>query len=145
MRLRAEIAKFGTVGAMAYVIDVGVFNLLRAETMSPIAHKPITAKIISSVLATLVAYLGNRYWAFRHREVGSHAQSLSLFFGFNVIGMVIAALCLAFTHYALGLTSTTADNISANIIGTGLGTLFRFWAYRRYIFTSRIEAEADAA
>lgn len=133
-RLQQELAKFGTVGAIAYVVDVGVFNLLRLEGISPISHKPITAKVISSVLATLVAYAGNRYWAFAHREVGRHRQSLPLFFGFNVIGMGIASLCLAFSHYALGLTSAAADNVSANIVGTGLGTVFRFWAYRRFIF-----------
>ena len=132
--MRQEIARFGTIGAVAYVLDVGVFNLLQLEGVSPIAHKPITAKILSSVVATLFAYTGNRYWAFAHREVGSHRQSLSLFFAFNVVGMGIASLCLAFTHYALGFTSTLADNISANLIGTGLGTLFRFWAYRRFIF-----------
>ena len=133
-RIRREIARFGTVGALAYVIDVGTFNLLQLEGFSPISHKPITAKLISSILATCFAYAGNRYWAFAHREVGSHRQSLSLFFAFNVVGMGIASLCLAFTHYALSLTSALADNLSANILGTGLGTLFRFWAYRRYIF-----------
>lgn len=137
--MRQEIARFGTIGAVAYVLDVGVFNLLQLEGVSPIAHKPITAKILSSVVATLFAYTGNRYWAFAHREVGSHRQSLSLFFAFNVVGMGIASLCLAFTHYALGLTSTLADNISANLIGTGLGTLFRFWAYRRFIFREAAE------
>lgn len=136
-RLQREIAKFGTVGAIAYLVDVGLFNLLRLEGVSPISHKPITAKILSSIAATLVAYVGNRYWAFAHREMGSHRQSLPLFFGFNVIGMGIASLCLAFTHYALDLTSAAADNLSANIIGTGLGTLFRFWAYRRFIFKAQ--------
>lgn len=133
-KLRAEVAKFGTVGAFAYVIDVAVFNLFRAETFSPIANKPITAKIISSVVATLFAYAGNRYWAFKHREVGGHAQSLALFAVFNVIAMGMAAGCLAISHYALDLTSAAADNLSANIVGTGLGTLFRFWAYRRFVF-----------
>ena len=136
-RVRREVAKFGTVGAVAYVVDVGVFNLLQLDAISPIAHKPITSKIISSVVATFVAYTGNRYWAFAHRTIGSHRQSLPLFFAFNVVGMAIASLCLAFTHYALGLTSAAVDNISANIIGTGLGTVFRFWAYRRFIFRSQ--------
>ena len=48
----------------------------------------------------------------------------------------MAALCLGITHYVLGFTSTAADNVSANIIGTGLGTIFRFWAYRRFIFVN---------
>ena len=47
--------------------------------------------------------------------------------------------CLWVTHSWLGsywpvLTSRLADNISGNIIGIGLATLFRFWAYRRFVF-----------
>lgn len=138
-RLQHEIAKFGTVGAMAYVIDVGIFNALRFSELSPISHKPITAKIISALVATVFAYFGNRYWAFRGRLARSHKESISLFFGFNGVGMAIAALCLAFSHYVLRLQSPAADNLSANIIGTGLGTLFRFWSYRRFIFTEQID------
>ena len=136
-RLRMEVAKFGTVGGFAYVVDVGVFNLLRFGDFSPIADKPITAKIVSSVIATFVAYAGNRYWTFSHREARSHAESLPVFFGLNAIGMGIAALCLGISHYVLGFTSPTADNIAANIVGTGFGTLFRFWAYRRYVFVDQ--------
>ena len=136
-RLRNELAKFGTVGGFAYVIDVTAFNFLRISDFSPIAHKPITAKIVSSIIATLFAYAGNRYWTFSHREAKSHAESLPLFFGLNVIGMAIAALCLGLSHYVLGYTSAAADNISANIVGTGFGTLFRFWAYRRFVFVDQ--------
>lgn len=136
-RLRNELAKFGTVGGFAYVIDVTVFNFLRVTDVSPITHKPITAKIISSVIATLFAYAGNRYWTFSHREAKSHAESLPLFFGLNVIGMAIAAVCLGMSHYVLGFTSAAADNLAANIVGTGLGTMFRFWAYRRYVFVDQ--------
>lgn len=136
-RLRNELAKFGTVGGFAYIIDVTVFNFLRVTDLSPIAHKPITAKVVSSVVATLFAYAGNRYWAFSHREARSHAESLPLFFALNFVGMAIAALCLGISHYLLGFTSAAADNLSANVIGTGLGTLFRFWAYRRFVFTDQ--------
>ena len=33
----------------------------------------------------------------------------------------------------LGFQTRLADNIST-IIGIGLGTLFRFWAYRKFVF-----------
>ena len=46
---------------------------------------------------------------------------------------MISTLCLVLSHYGLGLTSRLADNI-ATIIGIGLGTLFRFWTYRRFVF-----------
>ena len=48
--------------------------------------------------------------------------------------LLIALACLWFSHYALGLDNAVADNISANVIGLGLGTLFRFWSYRRWVF-----------
>jgi hypothetical protein len=38
------------------------------------------------------------------------------------------------SHYALGFTSVLADNISGNVIGLGLGTLFRFTFYRLWVF-----------
>lgn len=135
-----EIAKFGTIGGFAYVIDVSIFNFLRFTDFSPIAHKPITAKIISSVIATLFAYAGNRYWTFSHRETKSHAESLPLFFALNAIAMGIAAVCLGISHYLLGFESAAADNISANVVGTGLGTLFRFWTYRRFVFPAQSRA-----
>ena len=135
-RLRAELAKFGTVGGFAYVIDVGLFNLLRFSDASPINDKPITSKLVSAGIATLVAYAGNRYWTFKHREAKSHAESLTVFVGLNLVGMAIAAVCLYISHYVLGFTSAAADNIAANVVGTGFGTLFRFWGYRRFVFTA---------
>ena len=135
-RLRAELTKFGTVGGFAYIIDVGLFNLLRFSDASPINDKPITSKLVSAGIATLVAYAGNRYWTFKHREAKSHAESLPVFIGLNLVGMAIAAVCLYISHYVLGFTSAAADNIAANVVGTGFGTLFRFWGYRRFVFTA---------
>ncbi|MSW42688.1 MAG: GtrA family protein, partial [Actinobacteria bacterium] len=40
-------------------------------------------------------------------------------------------------------TSPLADNVSANVIGLGLGTIFRFWSYRRWVFPEVVSAEAD--
>ena len=63
--LYREAIKFGVVGAFAFVVDVGLMNLLRQTVME---DKPTTAKIISASVATLVAWLGNRAWTFRHRH-----------------------------------------------------------------------------
>jgi hypothetical protein len=51
----------------------------------------------------------------------------------------IGLACLAISHYGLGqiwpaLQSRLADNISGLLIGTALGTLFRFWSYKRFVF-----------
>jgi putative flippase GtrA len=135
--LLREIAKFGVVGLIALVVDVGLFNILRyAGGEGPFYDRPLTAKAISVIAATTVAYFGNRYWTFRHRGRTGMGREYFLFFLLNGVGMLIALSCLWFSHYALGLTSPLADNISANVVGLALGTIFRFWSYRRWVFPS---------
>ncbi len=137
-RLRAlvhEAAKFGVVGGIGFVVDVGTFNVLRfAGNPGVLEHKPLTAKAISVAVATLVTYFGNRHWTWRDRaRTGAHRE-VFLFFVLNAIGMAIAIGCLAFSHYVLDLRSVVADNVSANIIGLALGMVFRFWSYRTFVF-----------
>ena len=133
--LYRELIKFGAIGAIAFVVDIGVFNLLRHEVVGNLADKPLTAKTISVLAATIVAWLGNRYWTFRHRRRASRRREFVLFLLMNIGGLGIALACLGFSHYLLGLTSALADNIAGNMVGLALGTLFRFWAYRQFVFT----------
>ena len=144
--LRHEVAKFGTVGLAAYVIDTGTFNLLKYDG-GPISHKVITCKIISTSIAATFAYFANRHWTWKARARTGLAREYMLFFIFNGIGLGIALACLATTHYGFDLRSGLADNLSANVVGTALGTLFRFWAYRRWVFVDIEEPERseDAA
>ncbi len=139
-----EIAKFGVVGLVALVVDIGLFNILRfAGGEGPLYDKPLTAKAISVIAATTVAYFGNRYWTFRHRGRTHMGREYLLFFVLNGVGMMIALTCLWFSHYALGLTGPIADNISANVVGLALGTMFRFWSYRRWVFPEVPDNAAD--
>jgi putative flippase GtrA len=137
-RLKAEVAKFGAIGLIAYVIDVGIFNLLLHNSLS---GKPLTAKTISAIVATTFAYFGNRFWTFKSRARTSYRREYLLFVLLNGIGMGIQLTCLAMSHYLFGFTSTLADNISGNGFGLILGTLFRFWSYRKWVFLSHEPAE----
>jgi putative flippase GtrA len=124
-----ELLKFGMVGALAFVVDVGLFNLLLQRT-----GEPLTSKTLSTVTATTVAYLGNRWWTFRRRSRSGVGREYTLFFLLNGVGLAIALGCLAISHYLLGFTGRLADNIAANVVGLALGTTFRFWSYRRFVF-----------
>ena len=132
-----EIAKFGIVGLSALVIDIGLFNVLRfygPDGQGPMFDRPISSKIISVAVATTFAYFGNRYWTFRHRGRTNMGREYLMFFALNGAAMVIAIGCLWFSHYLMGWDSALADNISANVVGLGLGTMFRFWSYRKFVF-----------
>jgi putative flippase GtrA len=136
-----ELLKFGVIGAIAYVVDIGVFNLVYLWTDG---DKPLTAKTVSVVAATTVAYFGNRHWTFRHRGRSGLRREYLLFFVLNGVGLAIALTCLFVSHYLLGFESALADNISANGVGLVLGTMFRFWSYRRWVFPAALDEEAAA-
>lgn len=139
----AELARFGSVGAVAFVVDVGVFNLLRFGPGEVLGGKPLTAKIIAVTVATLVAWIGNRYWTFSGTRTLTPVRELVAFGLVNVLGMSVAVGCLAFSHYVLGLTSALADNISANVVGLLLGTAVRYFSYRQLVFTGGPVPSAD--
>jgi putative flippase GtrA len=139
-----ELAKFGSVGALAYVVDLGLFNLLSFGPGEVLGHKPLTAKVVSVAVATLVSWLGNRYWTFSARRTEARGRELTAFVVVNVGGMLIAVGCLAFSTYVLGLTSPLAKNVSANVVGLALGTAFRYLAYRHLVFTGSAEPVEDA-
>ncbi|PRY55885.1 putative flippase GtrA [Knoellia remsis] len=128
--LYREAIKFGIVGLLAFIVDMGSFNILRHTVLQT---KPTAAVIISASLATAFAWVGNRSWTFRHRRNRPAHHEAALFAGTNGVALVIQAVAIAFTNYVLDLQSLTADNI-AKVFAIGLGTLFRFWAYRRFVF-----------
>ena len=132
-----ELMKFGVVGGVAFVVDVSVFNLLLHAT-----DKPLTSKTISVVVATTVAYAGNRTWTFRKRGRSGVRREYALFFLLNGVGLLISLTVLAISHYLLDFTSQLSDNIAANVVGLALGTAFRFWSYRRWVFPAVRGAEA---
>ena len=130
-----ELLTFAVVGALGYLVDVGLFNVLRyAGEPGLLEDKPLTAKAMSVAAATVVTYAGNRHWTWRDRAWSSAHREFAIFVVLNAVGMVIALGCLAFSHYVLGFTGPVADNVSANGAGLVLGSTFRFWAYRRWVF-----------
>ena len=127
----SELTKFGVVGFLSLLVDLAVFN----AALAVLPHKPLTAKVISTVVSATNAYLLNRHWSFRARDrQHPFGRELALFMLLNAVGLLISLTCLATSHYVLGLDSRLADNIAANGVGLVLGTGFRFWSYRRFVW-----------
>jgi putative flippase GtrA len=134
--LLMEFIRFGLVGGVGFIVDVGVFNLLRITVLDPshVHGGPVYAKLISTALAIAINWLGNRFWTFRDRRRSDVLRESIEFVIVSVAGMGIPLLCLWISHYVMGLTSLWADNISSNVIGLGLGAIFRFVLYRVWVF-----------
>jgi putative flippase GtrA len=134
-----ELAKFGVVGATGAVIDLGGADYLHVH----LGVEPLIAKALSLTAATVVTYLGSRFWTFRHRVSLPLLRGGALFAVLNVIGLAIAEVVIAATTYGLGLTSELAYN-AASVVGTGLGTIFRYFSYKKWVFLADVPA-AEAA
>lgn len=134
--LLVQLTRFGAVGFIGLVIDVTVFNVLRLTLLDPanVDGGSMIAKVISTSLAIVVNWLGNRYWTFaatRRSEVVHEGVEFVLV---SLGGMLITLATLWFSHYVLGFTSLLADNIAGNGVGLALGTAFRFAFYRYWVF-----------
>lgn len=129
-KIAGEFAKFGTIGVINTVVNYAVFNAL---ILTIFAHGQLKANVVATVAATTLSYFMNRHWTYRDRPKSALRREYTLFFTFNLAGLVIELGVLALAKYGLGLTSLLALNV-AKTFGLGLGTIFRFWAYRTFVF-----------
>src|ERR1700759_228196 len=63
IELIPELAKFGVVGLIGSVIDLGGAAYLHGA----LGVGPMVAKGLAILAATVVTYFGSRFWTFRHR------------------------------------------------------------------------------
>lgn len=142
--LRDEVAKFGVVGLVSFVIDFGLFNALSMPA-GPLAHKVLTSKAIATTVAATFAYFANRHWTWKDRTRSGLGREYVLFFVLNGVGLGIMEACLLISRYGMGFDSALSNNISAYGFGLLLGTIFRFWAYRRWVFIDVAVTSDDKA
>lgn len=136
-----EIVKFGLVGVLNTLINLAVFNALLV-TVDNVGR--VKANFVATAVATVFAYLMSRYWTFKHRpSEHSTSREFLLFIVFNAIGLGIESALIGGTVYILGTSTIVAVNI-AKILGLGLGTIFRFWAYRTFVFKPATPAAAES-
>jgi putative flippase GtrA len=141
-----ELGKFGVVGAASFVVDLTISNLLLG------ALGPFWSAAVSMTVAATLAFAGNRFWTWRHRERSGLHREYLLYFAFNLVGLLISLACVWLTWSVLGhfwpatFHSRLAYNLAKNGAGMALGTLFRFWSYRRFVFPEvarAVDGEAE--
>ena len=136
-----EFAKFGIIGVIGLIITNGGYLLLHSHGAGP-----VTSATIATIVATTVAYIGNRYWSFAHRERTSVPREGLIFFVLNGIGLLIQDAVVAFNAYILHLEYHKLAEFVALNIGIGIATVFRFWSYRKFVWAAPAgDGDAGAA
>ena len=145
-----ELIKFAIVGATTFVIDSAIFYTLKLTILEP---KPVTAKVISGIVAVIASYVLNREWSFRNRGGRERHHEALLFFGFSGVGVLLSMAPLWFSSYVLELrvphVSLTIENIAdfvaAYVIGNLMQMAFRFWAFRRWVFPDQLGGALESS
>lgn len=134
-----EFLKFATVGAITFVFDTTLFYLLKLTVLD---DRPVTAKVIAVLLATVVSYVLNREWSFRARGGRRAPNEALLYFTVSgiAVGLYSAPLWISRyvlqlqTPYTSRLVEEVADFTAGQVLGILLGMAFRWWAFRRWVF-----------
>ncbi|WP_018134921.1 GtrA family protein [Acaricomes phytoseiuli] len=133
-----EVAKFGVVGGLAFVIDSLIFLWLLS---GPMRGSEVWAKALAAVVASIFSWVANRHWTFRHRRQTNVVREAVLFAVMNFIGLLIASACVWVAKYLLGMDDKFSLFIAGSVVGLFLGTVFRFFAYRFWVFNAELDSE----
>jgi putative flippase GtrA len=125
--LLKELTAFGAVGVLAFALDLGIFAWLND-------YGALKANCVSTVVSTAFAYVGNRYLSFSHRARTTIGRETSFFFGINLIALIFSELVIAFFVYVLDYGHNSSTVFLVKVVTIGIGTVFRFWAYKRFVF-----------
>ncbi|WP_242903151.1 GtrA family protein [Actinomadura terrae] len=143
---RRVLLKFGITGGLCYVVTTIIYYALKLTLLE---NKPVTALLVATAVATVLSYILQRQWAFRVTGSRRRFGEFLLFVLINAISMGINAIPLYAARYWFGLeqphvsqqVQEVSDFLSGMILGTLLAMLFRWWAYRRFVFGGRVLAQ----
>jgi len=137
--LLKELSAFGAVGAVCFVLDVGLFQLLYAS-----GSGAVTAKLVSTLVSTTAAYAGHRFWSFAHRERTGYRREYVAFVLVNGLTLLMGLAVVALVRHPLGQEHALVLQ-AANVASIGLGTVVRWFAYRRWVFPPKDQPAVAAA
>lgn len=134
--LYAEMLKFGAVGAVGVVADISTSNVLWKYT----DLSEWVAAAIGTTVATITAYIGNRYWTFRNRPDDDRRREMLLFALISAVGMAIEVGSVYVSSHYLGMHGALANNVAKFGFGLPVAGIFRFWTCHVFVFP---EIKAD--
>ncbi len=138
-----ELLKFAIVGGTTFLVDNGVWYLLKLTVLE---QKPTTAKAIAIIVATIVSYILNREWSFRTRGGRERHHEAALFFVISGMAVVVNLIPLYTSRYIFDLevphvtrfVQEFADFTSGSIVGMLLAMFFRFWGFKKWVFPDEL-------
>jgi putative flippase GtrA len=134
-----EVAKFGAVGGVAFVIDNGLTYYLMH---GPMTDSEAKARFVGASIATVFSWIANRLWTFRHRRQANVLREFLMFILINGIGIGISTGFTALAKYSFNVTDKNML-FAAGDVGILVATVVRFFAYRFLVFNQELDQEPE--
>ena len=100
--------KFGVVGVVAFIIDVGVMNLLMR-----FLHMPnVAASTISFIVSLIFNYLASMKYVFKHRDDMARWMEMLIFLLSSVIGLLINDAIIAVSTLGMAADAIVTQHLS---------------------------------
>ena len=132
-----ELAAFGVVGACAFLIDIGLFQLLYAG----LGATAVQAKLGATLVAMSFAFVGHRFWSFSHRARTGLRREYLVFAAVNGATLLVGLAVVWFVSHPLGQSDALVLQ-AANVGSIAVTTAMRFTAYRRWVFPAAATGSA---
>jgi len=119
-----QLAKFCTVGASGYIVNLAVY-----ATLLSVGLHYLPAAVCSFLVAVTNNYLWNRVWTFRHQRGHLVFQG----FRFLLVSTVALAANLAFLSslVALGVPKLPAQAVAIALVTPWNFVANKLWSFRR--------------
>jgi putative flippase GtrA len=139
-RISGEVARFTAVNGLATFVALVLFNALVHGVPGlfggPMHGRPLTSYFLANSVGMVVSYSGSKRFAFKHRQAVGPGDGALNYVVINLVSFVIPISCLWVSRNVLHYDDALSDNISGNAVGALLGTVFRFWMFRTFVFTA---------
>lgn len=134
-----EKVRFLVVGGFCFVLTMAINYGLKYTVLT---HKPTTALLIATAIASVVSYVLSSQWTWKNAGGDPKPKEMVGFVLVTIGGIIINAAPQWVSRYVFGieqpavslLVQETADFIAGPILGTLLAMVFRYWALDRFVF-----------
>ena len=132
-----QAAKHYLVGALITVLDLKLYEALVWVFSFFVIFNPIVFKGISFLVATIIKYWGNKYWAFAKHEKENIRQEIIQFFYITLLGLVID---VGIFYYLTQITGPLFGVLPAIwiklsvIIAAFVTAIWHFAGYKFFVF-----------
>lgn len=129
-----QLAKFLLIGVLATIFDLGTLSAFIAYFGISSGLFYLLFKGISFIIATILKYIPDKFWAFKKHETTSMAREFYQFFAVTLTGLVINVLVAHLIVNVAGPQFGLPSQLWGNLGGIGAVIVTFAWNFIGYKF-----------